>query len=191
MRTVSLKRFATLSLLVGLVFLLGLTPIGLIHVGVIYVTLLCIPVIVGTLLMGLPAGVLLGFTFGTVSTIVLFTRPSQLAGNLLGANAALAVIMCYAGRLLLPVVVHMTARALSHRSGRLSYAAAAVAGSLTNTFVYLGLMLLFYAVSGLDARAIAPVVGSIVLLGGIPEAVAAAIVVPPVAGALKQSKLMA
>ena len=63
MNGLELKRFTAASLLVGLVLLLGFTPIGLIPLGFINVTILCIPVVIGTLLMGLKTGLLLGFTF--------------------------------------------------------------------------------------------------------------------------------
>ena len=61
-------RFTLTALFAALVFLLGLTPLGLIPLGFIYVTILAMPVIIGTLVLGLRTGLLLGLAFGGVST---------------------------------------------------------------------------------------------------------------------------
>ena len=55
------RQLSLTALFVALVFLLGLTPLGLITLGFINVTILCLPVIVGTILLGLKTGLLLGF----------------------------------------------------------------------------------------------------------------------------------
>lgn len=187
MNGLELKRFTAASLLVGLVLLLGFTPIGLIPLGFINVTILCIPVVIGTLLMGLKTGLLLGFTFGSVSLInLLGPRASALASALLGASPVLAVLMCYVPRLLLPLAAHLTFRALKARNEKLGYAVAALAGSLTNTVFYLGLMFLFYVLTGLDVQKVALLIGGTGLIAGTSEAVVAALLVPPIVLALKR-----
>lgn len=187
-----LKRFTAASLLVGMVLLLGFTPIGLIPLGFINVTILCIPVIIGTLLMGLRTGLLLGFAFGTVSLInLLGPRPSALAAALLGASPALAVIMCYLPRLLLPLAAHYAYHAFSVRNEKLGYVAGSIAGSLTNTVLYLGLMFVFYLLTGLDAQKVALLIGGTGLVAGSAEAAVAAIVVPPIVTALKKLRYFA
>ena len=60
------------ALFIALVLLLGLTPIGLIPLGFINVTILCVPVIVGTLFLGLKTGLVLGLCFGGVSALSAF-----------------------------------------------------------------------------------------------------------------------
>lgn len=187
-----LRRFTAASLLLGLVLLLGFTPIGLIPLGFINVTILCIPVIIGTLLMGLKTGLLLGIAFGTVSLInLLGPRPSALAAALLGASPVLAVVMCYVPRLLLPVAAHYTYKAFAPRSEKLGYVAGSIAGSLTNTVLYLGLMFLFYLLTGLDAGKVALLIGGTGLIAGSAEAAVAAILVPPIVVAIRKLKYFA
>ena len=187
-----LRRFTAASLLLGLVLLLGFTPIGLIPLGFINVTILCIPVIIGTLLMGLKTGLLLGIAFGTVSLInLLGPRPSALAAALLGASPVLAVVMCYVPRLLLPVAAHYTYKAFAPRSEKLGYVAGSIAGSLTNTVLYLGLMFLFYLLMGLDAGKVALLIGGTGLIAGSAEAAVAAILVPPIVVAIRKLKYFA
>ena len=63
---------------------------------------------------------------------------------------------------------------------------AAVAGSLTNTVFYLGLMFLFYVLTGLDVQKVALLIGGTGLIAGTSEAVVAALLVPPIVLALKR-----
>lgn len=177
-------RFTLTALFAALVFLLGLTPLGLIPLGFIYVTILAMPVIIGTLVLGLRTGLLLGLAFGGVSTFKLLTAPSTLAGNLLGASPALAIAMCILPRLLIPVASHLAHRRLRARSGRLAAAAAGALGSLTNTVFYLGLMLLFYQIAGLDSGAVIALIIGTGLIAGSLEALAAALLTPPIELAL-------
>lgn len=59
-------------------------------------------------------------------------------------------------------------------------AVAAVFGSLTNTVLYLGLMLLFYVFCGIDTAGVLALIGGTALIAGLSEAVVAAILVPPI-----------
>ena len=63
------------AMFVALVALLGLTPLGIIPLGFINVTILHIPVVIGTLVLGLRGGLILGCTFGLVSTLRAFGIP--------------------------------------------------------------------------------------------------------------------
>lgn len=183
-------RLTLTSLFIALVLLLGLTPLGLIPLGFINVTILCIPVIVGTILLGLKVGLLLGTCFGIVSAMSAFglsmTAPSALASALVAANPVLALLMCFVPRLAVPVVAHFVYRLTSGADGRAarSLPLAAAAGSICNTVLYLGMMLLFYILCGLDATAILALVGGTGLIAGGSEAVVAALLVSPIVAAL-------
>lgn len=183
-----IRYLASVGILMALVAMMGLTPIGLLHVGPVYVTLLCIPVIIGTVLLGLGAGLLLGVTFGSVSFYVGMTAPSALVMPIMQDSVLYLALLCYLPRLLLPLICHAAYR-LSGKSGREKAAitAAALAGSLTNTLFYLGLMLAMYVLIGLDHAAILGTLGSIVLFAGIPEAIAAAVVAVPLITAIRKT----
>ncbi len=174
----------------AVVFLLGMTPLGLIPLGFINVTVLCVPVVAGTLLLGLRSGLILGACFGIASTLSAFglsmTAPSALALALAQRNPALAVAMCVVPRLMVPVVAHLTYRLFAQGQERSAKALpfAAAAGSLTNTILYLGLMLLFYVVAGIDAQPVLGLIAGVAVTAGISEAVVAALLVTPIVGAL-------
>lgn len=94
--------FVLLALFVGLIVLLGFTPLGLIPLGFINVTILCVPVIVGALYMGWKNGLLLGLAFGLTSFISALMKPSTLVSTLMGASPVLVALMSILPRLLCP-----------------------------------------------------------------------------------------
>ena len=69
---------------------------------------------------------------------------------------------------------------------RMRSAVAAALGSLTNTVLYLGLMLLFYIFCGIDTTSVLALIGGTALIAGSCEALAAAILVPPVLAAVSR-----
>lgn len=176
------------AIFVALILLLGLTPIGMIPLGFINLSLLGIPVVIGTLLLGLRRGLLLGLCFGAVSAMKafgLFGAPSTLVATLMAQSPVLAMIMTFLPRLLVPVTTQLCYRAASGRMKlRRAVAIAAAAGSLTNTVFYLGLMLLFYCIMGIDSAKVLALIGGTGLIAGSAEAVVNALISVPVLGAL-------
>ena len=179
------------ALFIALILLLGFTPLGLIPLGFINITILCLPVVIGTIMLGLKTGVILGFCFGTVSALSAFGiagTPSSLAATLVAANPLLALVMCYAPRLMVPVIVHLMYRLVSRgrSDSRIALPVAAAAGSLTNTVLYLGLMLLFYVMTGIEYANLLALIGGTGLIAGAAEAAAAAVITTPVVIALRK-----
>lgn len=240
-----LTDFVLLSLFVALIFLLGLTPLGLIPLGVINVTLLCIPVAVGTMHMGWKRGLLLGLAFGMTSFVsAVFVKPSALVQPLMAANMFYMAIMTFLPRLCVPLVVWGAYRLLDWLQKKLSktrpifgalpyislglglallvcilwgfnnvymliaiallmvcvsvYAllqkmqthvvvgVAAACGSITNTVLYLGFMLLFYKLCGIDSKQVITTIAAVAGGAGPAEAIAAAIICPPVLAAISK-----
>ena len=132
-------RMVLLALFVALVLLLGFTPLGLIPLGFINVTILCVPVIVGALSMGQKEGIVLGVCFGAVSAFSALTKPTSLVAPLLSSSLPLTMVMCFLPRIAVPVtacqVYRIIARSKTRSAKALPFAAAAV--SLTNTILYL------------------------------------------------------
>lgn len=205
MRSTSTRNLVLNALFVALVFLLGMTPIGIIPLGAINVTILHIPVIAGTLFLGLKSGMLLGFVFGLCSTLSAFglslTAPSALAAALGAKSPLLLVAMCFIPRLLVPMITWYVKEMLCEnvRNPYLPDAVAAIFGSLTNTIFYLSLMVVFYSVAGLDVNFLIHklgikglnffgFIGVIASGAGGLEALAACFIIPPIVGALNKVK---
>lgn len=174
------------ALFIALLVVLQLTGIGLINVGVINITFYCTIIAIGTMVLGLKSGLVLGFAFGTISLWSALRAVSGLVPPLVAANPLLVAVMCFVPRLLVPVSTYYVYKLIfKSNSSRLKAApVAAVAGSLTNTVLYLGLMLLGYALTVADYPGLLATVGGIVLFAGIPEAIVAAVVAPPIVLAL-------
>ncbi len=181
-----LKDFVLLSLFVALIVLLGFTPLGLIPLGFINVTILCVPVIVGTLFMGWKRGLILGLAFGLTSFISALIKPSALVATLMAASPLCVAVMSILPRLCVPLSAWGVYSLLSAKHKNVAVGVAAVVGSLTNTVLYLGLMLLFYVLCGIDAAPVLGLIGGTALIAGSCEAVAAAILCTPILAALRR-----
>ncbi|MGN0972963.1 MAG: ECF transporter S component [Aristaeellaceae bacterium] len=179
-----LNNLVLLALFVGLIFLLGQTPLGLIPLGWCNVTLLVIPVAIGTIYMGLKSGLVLGLAFGATSMVSALIKPSVLVGTLMGASPLAVVVMTFLPRLCIPLVIWGVYNLLAKKQKHIAVAVAAACGSLTNTILYLGLMLIFYMMAGIDNTAVLTAIGATAGGAGPCEAIAAALICPPILTAL-------
>lgn len=186
MKKKNLYQFVLLALFVALIVLLGFTPLGLIPLGFINVTILCVPVIVGTLFMGWKCGLLLGMAFGLTSFISALIKPSALVSTLMGASPLAVGVMSILPRLCVPLAAWGVYSLLRKKNEHLAVSAASVMGSLTNTVLYLGMMLLFYILCGIDTAGVLSLIGGTAIIAGGCEALAAAILVTPILAALKR-----
>ena len=188
MNNKQLKNLVLLALFVALIVLLGFTPLGLIPLGFINVTILCVPVIVGTLFMGWKNGLILGLAFGLTSFISALIKPSALVSTLMGASPLAVAVMSILPRLCVPLAAWGVYNLLCRKQKHIAVGVAAVAGSLTNTVLYLGLMLLFYIMCGIDTAGVLSLIGGTALIAGSCEAAAAAVICTPVLAALNRIK---
>ncbi|MBQ8150981.1 MAG: ECF transporter S component [Clostridia bacterium] len=187
MKNKQLKDFVLLALFVALIVLLGFTPLGLIPLGFINVTILCVPVIVGTLFMGWKNGLILGLAFGLTSFISALIKPSALVATLMAASPLCVAVMSILPRLCVPLAAWAMYSVLRKDNENLATIVASVAGSITNTVLYLGLMLLFYVINGIDAAPVLGLIGGTALIAGSCEAIAAAILCTPILAALRRA----
>ena len=185
-----LNRMVTTALLIALIVLLGLTPLGFINVGVVYITFLCVPVLIGTLAMGRRTGLILGFAMGCVSLYTGLRAPSALVAPILQKSVIWLILLCFAPRLLVPLAALGVKNMLKGKWEKFSMPAAAAVGSFTNTVLYLGMLLLFYVLLGIENPTLLATLGTITLTAGIPEAAAAALVSTPILSALKKAGLI-
>lgn len=184
-----LVRLVLLALLTALIFLMGQTPLGLIPLGFCNVTLLVIPVAVGTLYMGWKSGLVLGAAFAATSLLSALTKPSALVSTLMGASPLLAIAMTVLPRLCIPLVIGGVSWLLRRMKRPVAAGIAAACGSLTNTILYLGLMLLFYVLCGIDNTKVLATIGAVAGGAGPLEAIAAAVITPPILTALDKVRL--
>lgn len=121
---------------------------------------------------------------------------SKIADSLIFAIALPAVVIGLYALKLLPFGIAALLFALfavfellfAARTDNAALTISAVAGTLTNTIFYLGLMLLFYHLAGLDTAAILGLITGTGIIAGGTEALAAAVLTTPIICALKRVK---
>lgn len=192
------KNMVLLSLFTAIIILLTFTPIGIIDLPIIKVTILHIPVIVASLLLGPKKGAFLGIIFGICSLVkntlvpnlssFVFTPFVPLPGT--DHGSVLALVVCLVPRILTgitPWIVYSFLQKIISKktnvSKSISLVISAIVGSLTNTLIVMGLIGTLFANAYSVAQGISPdtllkFIGGIIIANGIPEAIASSILVP-------------
>lgn len=204
-------RFALASMFTALVFLLTFTPIGFINLVLIKATIIHIPVIIGSLMLGPKIGALLGFMFGLASFLNNTLFPTSLLsfafsplvpvpGSDGGSIWALAV--CFVPRTLVGVVPYFVEKLVSrimHEDAMTlpSLFAAGLSGGLTNTLLVMHLIYLLFsdaysAKTGIAIEAVYAAVVGVITMQGLPESIVAgiivALIVKPVCAAISRRR---
>jgi uncharacterized membrane protein len=190
------RNFVLLALFAAIVLLLGFTPLGMIPLPFIKMTIIHIPVILGALLLGPKYGAILGSLFGLVSLISNTITPAltsftfspliPLPGTANGTP--LALVVCFLPRILVGIIPYYVYRAIqkvthAKKEGSVvSLAVAGVSGALTNTIFVMALIFVLFrdayaAAKGVPTDAVLGIVLGIVGANGVPEAIGAGILV--------------
>lgn len=172
------------AVLIAITLIFGLSPLGFIPIvpGFIEITIMCIPVIVGALTLGLKPGISLGAIFAITSVISAFTR-SPLGAMLLEESVLKTLILLVVPRLLVPVAAFFAEKQLSkHTNDTLTIGLASAVGSAINTALFLVLLRVMFAnlVAG-------EVFTFAAFVNGITEAIVAVVVCIPVIKAVRKS----
>lgn len=187
----------SVALMAAIVILLANTPLGMIQLPVIKATTVHIPVIIGAVLLGPAAGAILGGVFGICSMISNTTAPTLLSfafspflsSDLAGIFKALWIsIGC---RIMIGVLAGWIWIALKKLKvfAWVALPITGFLGSMVNTVFVMGSIYLLLASQYAEAKNVAVsavwglVMGTVVA-SGIPEAIAAAILVTALGKAL-------
>lgn len=177
---------AQLGIFSAIIIVLTFTPLGMIPLGVVSATTVHIPVIIGAVVLGLKNGAILGGVLGISSLLRAWLMPLTLLDPLF-VNPLISVLP----RIFIGVaaaLVFSLFRKLIKGSASVPVSAgiAAVAGTLTNTVLVLGLLVLVYPEAmGTEASQIfSVIIGSILAVNGIVEILSAVLLTIPVSMAL-------
>lgn len=141
MRNSKISRLAQLALLLAILLVMAFTPLGYLNIGPLSVTFLVIPVVVGAVVLGSRAGLVLGLAFGLTSFAQCFGI-SAFGVALMGIHPLYTVLICIVPRVLVGLFSCLVFRAMQGRKVA-CYAASAV-GSLTNSALFLGGVVVFF-----------------------------------------------
>ena len=187
----------SVALMAAIVVLLANTPLGMIQLPVIKATTVHIPVIIGAILLGPAAGAILGGVFGICSMISNTTAPTLLSfafspflsSDIAGIFKALWIsIGC---RILIGVAAGWLWIALKKLKVNpwIALPVTGFVGSMVNTVSVMGSIYILLASQYAEAKSVAIdavwglIIGT-VTASGIPEAIAAAILVTALGKAL-------
>lgn len=185
------KGMAQVALFAALIILMSFTPfLGYIPLGFTRATIIHIPVIIGSLVLGPKKGAVLGGIFGLTSfinntinptvTSFVFT-PFYSLGEYSGGIGSL--IICFVPRILVGVlpfyVYHLVKKHSRAQVSSAGLIAAGLTGALTNTLLVMNLIFLFFrdayaAANGVASGAVYGFILSIIGINGVPEALVAA-----------------
>lgn len=185
-------KFAQLAILSAVLFIMGFTPLGSIPIGPIVATIAQVPVVIGACTLGKKEGALLGGVFGFVSMLYWLTigaaAPTAFVFNPIASFkmgdkwyisilfAVASLVICYFPRILLGYVSGVVFEKLKNKNEPLAYILAGVVGSVINTILVLGFILLFFtpqysAANGITKEALFTIVGTTLVVNGSMEAV--------------------
>jgi uncharacterized membrane protein len=187
----------SVALMAAIVILLANTPLGMIQLPIIKATTVHIPVIIGAVILGPAAGAILGGVFGLCSMISNTTAPTLLSfafspflsSDLVGVVKAIWIsIGC---RICIGVVAGWLWIALKKLKVN-SWVALPITGfvgSMTNTILVMGSIYVLLANQYAEAKSVAinavwGLIMGTVTASGIPEAIAAAVLVAALGKAL-------
>ncbi len=134
------------SVLIALIAVMTFTSLGYIRTGILSITLLPVPVVVGAILLGPSVGALLGFVFGLTSLLQCFGLEA-FGTALFSINPTYTVLLCFVPRILMGWLAGLIFRALSAKKTQpplYAFLITSVSGALLNTVLFMtGLFLLF------------------------------------------------
>lgn len=192
----------------AIIVILAFTPfLGYIPLGFTRATIIHIPVIIGSIMLGPKKGAALGGVFGLTSlinntinpTVTSFVfSPFYSLGNVHGGIGS--IIICMVPRILVGVVPYFVFTGLmklmkeKNNGNVIALGAAGLSGALTNTLLVMNLIFFFFkdayaSANGVASSAVYKFILGIIAVNGVPEAIVAAILVACVCKILMKTKL--
>lgn len=171
--------FAAVIIIQNYVPLLGYIPVGPLEVTTIHIT-----VIIAAVIMGPVDGAIVGGIWGLIDWIRAITVTSSVLGNVVMVNPLVSILP----RILIGLFAGLIMNYLYRKNvnKQLSMIISALAGSVTNTVLVLSMIYVFYhngsaIYTAINLKALTPYLLTIAGVNGIPEAIAAMIIVPLIA----------
>lgn len=133
------------ALLIAIMAIMAFTHLGYIKVGVVQMTLMCLPVSAGIFFGGKKTGLLLGFVFGLTSFVQCFGMDS-FGTTLFSMSPVKTALMCFVPRMLMGFLVGLVLELLlkSKTNKYFSYAVMSLMTPMLNTLFFVTTFILFF-----------------------------------------------
>lgn len=187
------------ALFAAIIFIMAFTPmIGYIPLGFTRATIIHVPVIIASVMLGPKKGAILGALFGLTSLINNTINPTLTSfvftpffalGN--ARPSALSLIVCFVPRILVGVVPYYIRKITKKLPDILSYVLAGLFGSLTNTVLVMNLIYLLFrdsyaSAQGKAVEVLYAAISSVIFVNGVPEAIIASVLTVAICKALSR-----
>lgn len=189
-----LRDYVLLAMFATIILLLTFTPIGFINLVVIKATIVQVPVIIGSILLGPKKGAFLGAVFGLASFINNTMMPSLLSFCFsplipvptMSRGSLWALVICFIPRILVGIVpwylyhlIRLPIRRETRKTRLIELAVSGAAGALTNTFFVMGLIYIVFqdayaAVKDVSPEAVLGLIFGVIGTNGLAEATVSA-----------------
>ncbi len=203
-RNYDTRWLVSVALMAAIVIVLANTPLGMIQLPIIKATTVHIPVIIGAILLGPTAGAILGFVFGVCSLISNTMAPTLLSFafspfmSTTGIPGALKAVWISVGCRILIGVAAGWLWILFQKIKLNQIVALAITGfvgSMVNTITVMGSIYKLFAQQYAQAKEVAvtavwELIMGTVTASGIPEAIAAAVLVAVVTKVLLKTRIV-
>jgi len=181
----SIQRITRLGILIAIIVLMTFVPnIGYIQTGLLSITTIHIPVIVGSALLGPIGGLVLGTTWGITSFLKVLSMPSTVETAIF-LNPMVSIFP----RILVGLIISYTTIGLGKliKNKDLKYAFVAGIGTLSNTVLVLSSIFIFAQGGVLSFnQAFSVIVTVIISTNGLLELILAVILVPIIIRAISK-----
>lgn len=140
-----IRQTALTAILTAIILLMAFTPLGYLKVGPVSITFLVVPVVIGGITLGPVRGGFLGAVFGATSLAQCFLGDA-FGAALFAINPMATVAACLIPRVLIGVISGLLFPLLWtwDKRGVASFVMTSVAGVLTNTILFIGLVVSFF-----------------------------------------------
>lgn len=183
------------SIFIALMIVLALTPVGIIRLPFLAInaTILHVPVILGSLLLGPKKGAVLGFTFGLISFLINTITPTTMSfvfspfvpvPPALTHGSAWALVVVFVPRILVGIVPYYIFVGLGKvlKNNYVNAFAAGIAGALVNTLLVLHFMYTLFhdawrSVGGTTASQLYAALLGVIASNGLAEAILGGLIV--------------
>ncbi len=143
-KTVNTRFLVELAVLIAIELLLEITGLGYIKTGFLEFTIMQVPVIVGAIVLGPLAGLILGAVFGLTSFWQCFGK-SAFGVTLMGINPFYTFVVCVVPRLLMGLgcaLVFKWLKGMKKTSVRCGISG--LCGALLNTILFMGFLVALF-----------------------------------------------
>lgn len=138
-------RLTLTAVFIAIIAVMSFTPVGYLKIGIIEITFLVAPVVAGGVLLGKWGGLVLGAAFGVSSFLQCFGM-SAFGAAMLSLNPFFTALICLLPRIAFGFLAALLFETLSKTRlpGAVNGALSFLCGSLLNTVLFVGLLVLLF-----------------------------------------------